>query len=60
MGALRFSMGLMERGEGSDGHVGSMQSLGPPGVTHCIPCDGGIGRRKVVERHPGGCRLPGT
>ena len=40
-GAVGLNMGLMERGEGPDGHMGalgSMQGLGAPGLTHCISC----------------------
>lgn len=40
-GALGPSKGLMEQGEGPNGHMGalgSMQGLGAPSLTHCISC----------------------
>lgn len=57
-------MGLMEWGEGPDGHMralGSMQGLGQPGTTHCKSFGTWRdGEEEEVGCYPGGCGLRRT
>lgn len=64
MGALGLTMGLMEWGEGPNGHMGalgSVQGLGAPGLTHCISFGAWRdGEEEVLGWYPGGHGLPET